>query len=75
MLLNNNIYNFNDIYYKSKNMKKDLNDSLDKFLNKEKKSVADKDMPKYNVTVKDGLYERIDEKTFLIEDGRQLLND
>jgi hypothetical protein len=56
-------------------MKKDLNDSLDKFLNKEKKSVADKDMPKYNVTVKDGLYERIDEKTFLIEDGRQLLND
>lgn len=75
MLLNNNIYNFNDIYYKSKNMKKDLNDSLDKFLNKEKKSVTDKDIPKYNVTVKDGLYERIDEKTFLIEDGRQLLND
>lgn len=75
MILNNNIYNFNDIYYKSKNMKKDLNDSLDKFLNKEKKSVIDKDMPKYNVTVKDGLYERIDEKTFLIEDGRQLLND
>jgi hypothetical protein len=56
-------------------MKKDLNDSLDKFLNKEKKSVIDKDIPKYNVTVKDGLYERIDEKTFLIEDGRQLLND
>ena len=75
MLLNNNIYNFNDIYYKSKNMKKDLNDSLDKFLNKEKKSVTDKNLPKYNVTVKDGLYERIDEKTFLIEDGRQLLND
>jgi hypothetical protein len=75
MILNNNIYNFNDIYYKSKNMKKDLNDSLDKFLNKEKKSVTDKNLPKYNVTVKDGLYERIDEKTFLIEDGRQLLND
>jgi hypothetical protein len=75
MILNNNIYNFNDIYYKSKNMKKDLNDSLDKFLNKEKKSVTDKDIPKYNAIVKDGLYERIDEKTFLIEDGRQLLND
>jgi hypothetical protein len=75
MLLNNNISIFNDIYDKSNNMKKDLNDSLDKFLNKEKKSVIEKNSPKYNVTVKDGLYERIDEKTFLIEDGRQLLND
>lgn len=56
-------------------MKKNINDVLDKFLDKDKNQESQKNLPKNNITVKDGLFERIDEKVFLIEDGRQLLND
>lgn len=56
-------------------MKKDLNNILDKFLQKSKDKTTNRPYPKQDYLVKDGLFERIDEKTFLIEDGRQLLND
>lgn len=57
-------------------MNKNINDTLDKFLDKFLyKEKHTKNTTKTDITVKDGLYERIDGKTFLIEDGRQLLND
>lgn len=56
-------------------MKKEISDVLDTFLKKGNEKTKNKSVTKQDVLVKDGLFERIDEKTFLIEDGRQLLND
>ena len=55
-------------------MEDNIEKSLDNFLDKIETQVI-KSEKIQTVKTKDGLVERIDNKTFLIEDGRQLLND
>lgn len=56
-------------------MENKIEKSLDNFLNNLETNKEVQVEKNNTIKAKDGLVERIDTKTFLIEDGRQLLND